>query len=60
MRNLLSPGVMASKTTNTAMFSREDERFESNRLDFVRTELELGITFASSALSSKTEEKKQR
>jgi hypothetical protein len=42
------------------MFSGQYEQFESNMREFIRTELETGITFASIALDSKTEEKRQR
>ena len=42
------------------MLSGPHEQFEFNLCEFIRTELETGITFASIALESKTQEKRQR
>ena len=42
------------------MLSGPHEQFEFNLCEFIRTELELGITFASLALNSKTEERRLR
>ena len=42
------------------MLSGSHERFERSMGEFIRTDLELGITFASLALDSKTEEGRQK
>jgi len=42
------------------MFTAQHERLEFNMREFIRAGLETGITFASLALDSRTDEKRQR
>jgi hypothetical protein len=42
------------------MTAEDRAQFESNILQFIKTEVEMGMTFASLALDGETEEKRQR